>query len=167
MILCPNPTCSYKQFIPDDANFCPSCGMQLRSGRVVFIPYSTCRTVQKPFLFDGKGRASTIKGRIVVDIRQCVRTKGVGWTGEYHFTGNSPEEYDGFYAVFDEGAYIQILVRDGQLKTLFLMANDYTLKIWRDRNIYCGCYDKNNVLVKNNTVEFDEASVCISPGRML
>lgn len=160
---CPNPKCGCKKFLPADANFCPECGTQLRPDKVVFISDSTSRIVQKSFLFGGKGRTSTVKGRIVVDIRQCVRTKGVGWTGEYHFTGNSPEEYDGFYAVFDEGAYIQILITNNQLCVLFLMAGNYTLKIWRDRSIYCGYYNKDNVLLKNNTVEFDEASVCISP----
>ncbi len=35
---CPNLKCSCKKFLPTDANFCPECGAQLRSGKVVFVP---------------------------------------------------------------------------------------------------------------------------------
>lgn len=162
---CPNPKCSCKKFLPADANFCPECGTQLRPDKVVFISDSTSRIVQKSFLFGGKGRTSTVKGRIAVDIRQCIRTKGVGWTGKYHFTGNAPIEYDGFYAVFDESAYIQILVIEGKLSTIFLMAGDYTLKISHESNdvTYCGYYDKNNQLLKNNSTEWNDAKFYISP----
>ena len=155
---CPNPKCSCKKFLPANANFCPECGTQLRPDKVVFISDSTSRIVQKSFLFGGKGRTSTVKGRIAVDIRQCIRTKGVGWTGKYHFTGNPPVEYDGFYAVFDESAYIQILVIEGKLSTIFLMAGDYTLKISHESNdvTYCGYYDKNNQLLKNNSTVLDQ-----------
>ena len=162
---CPNPKCSCKKFLPADANFYPECGTQLRPDKVVFISDSTSRIVQKSFLFGGKGRTSTVKGRIAVDIRQCIRTKGVGWTGKYHFTGNAPVEYDGFYAVFDESAYIQILVIEGKLSTIFLMAGDYTLKISHESNdvTYCGYYDKNNQLLKNNFTEWNDAKFYISP----
>lgn len=34
---CPNPNCNTKN-LPADANFCPECGAQLRSGKVVFLP---------------------------------------------------------------------------------------------------------------------------------
>lgn len=35
---CPNLKCSCKKFLPTDANFCPECGAQLRSGKFVFVP---------------------------------------------------------------------------------------------------------------------------------
>lgn len=37
MKTCPNPKCKATGF-PDDAKFCPECGAQLRSGKVVFVP---------------------------------------------------------------------------------------------------------------------------------
>ena len=88
-------------------------------------------TVKSPYLFEGKGQPSEIKGRLIVDIRQCKRTKGLGWNGKYEFQGGMPVGYDGFYAVFDMSYSIQILVEDGKLDTIFLSSGDYTVKIWR------------------------------------
>lgn len=88
-------------------------------------------TVRSPYLFEGKGQPSEIKGRLIVDIRQCERTQGLGWDGKYEFQGGMPVGYDGFYAVFDMSYSIQILVIHRQLNTIFLSSGDYTVKIWR------------------------------------
>lgn len=88
-------------------------------------------TVKSPYLFDGKGQPSEIKGKLIVDIRQCKRTNGLGWNGKYEFQGETPVGYDGFYAMFDESQSIQILVEKGELNTIFLVWRDYTFKFWR------------------------------------
>lgn len=119
MKTCPNPNCNFAD-IPDEAKYCPKCGS----------PFL------KPFLYDGKGVASDQEGIFCVDIRQCKRVKGRGWTGKYEFEPGLPDGYTGFYALFDESEGIQILVDNGKMDSIFITdldptnQDDYTMHVW-------------------------------------
>ena len=126
--------------IPDDANFCPACGTQIRFGKWEVIDASKCSELcscpnpsfkKNTFLYEGKGTVGSVKGYFVVDIRQCRRTDGLGWDGRYEFPPGLPVGYNGFYAMFDQSEDIQVLISDGKISTLFFISKEYTLKIWR------------------------------------
>lgn len=85
----------------------------------------------QPYLFEGKGIPSTNKGYVVVDIRQCKRTEGLGMEGKYQFLGELPVGIKGYYAVFDLDKSIQVLVEGNKVIALFVIAANYTLKLWR------------------------------------
>ena len=121
IILCPNQSHTYNITFVDRGGYV--------NGKVIREQLNV--TVKSPYLFDGKGRPSEIKGKLIVDIRQCKRIKGLGWDGEYEFQGEMPIGYDGFYAIFDMSYSVQILVENGELNTIFLVWRDYTFKLWR------------------------------------
>lgn len=125
MKTCPNPKCKTTS-IPDDAKFCPNCGASL------CLPKPAKRkNAAKSFLFGGTGTPSSIKGCLIVDIRQCRRTSGLGWDGMYEFSPGLPVGYTGFYAVFDESLSVQIRVEHGKISKIFFVAGDYELRVWR------------------------------------
>lgn len=111
--------------IPEIAKFCPKCGASLGGSQPVKKKSS------KSFLFGGTGIPSSIQGFLTVDIRQCRRTKGLGWDGVYDFSPGLPIGYTGFYAVCNNSVYIQFLVENGKLSAIFLMDEEgYMLKLW-------------------------------------
>lgn len=87
---------------------------------------------QEPnFLYGDKGRISSVKGHLLVDIRQCKRKSGLGWDGKYEFTPGLPIGFTGFYAMFDRDEDIQVLIDNGKLSSIFIVSGEYTLRIWR------------------------------------
>ena len=107
MKACLNPQCQMSG-IPDEAKFCPKCGTRL----------------SQSFLFEGKGEVSDREGFLWVDIRQCKRIRGLGWTGTYEFEPGLPQGFTGFYAVFDEERKIQIRVDEGKIDAIFIATKD-------------------------------------------
>ncbi len=143
-------------------------------------------TVKSPFLFDGKGTESEIKGYYKVDVRQCKRTNGLGWDGEYEFPQGLPVGFSGFYALFDDSQTIQILIEEGKISTIFFTSEGYTYKFWRGfqeeeystwegskwfggfvtkyrdkKVIFYGLYDKDNKLLYHSVANCNKARSCI------
>lgn len=83
------------------------------------------------FLYGDKGKISSLKGRLLVDIRQCKRTSGLGWDGKYEFSPGLPIGFTGFYAIFDQSEDIQVLIDNGTLSCIFFVYGEYTVKGWR------------------------------------
>jgi hypothetical protein len=118
-------TCVYcHASIPNKAHFCPHCGHQLVRG-------SWQWTDEPKYLYNGVGCPSQNKGLYCVDIRQCQRTKGLGWEGEYQFSKNLPVGFTGFYAMFDSSENIQVLVENGKISAIFFISGQYTIRVWK------------------------------------
>ena len=74
---CPNSKCKATG-IPDEANFCPACGWQLRPGKFEVVnTQPDC-----PYLFGDNGKLM-LDGTIKIDVRQI--TPPTQWYGTEHF----------------------------------------------------------------------------------
>lgn len=163
MKTCPNPKCKTTG-IPDEAKFCPNCGTPLNS---------TNR--RNKFLYGEEGRISSIKGRLLVDIRQCTRISGLGWDGKYEFSPGLPTGFTGFYAMFDKKEDIQALIIEGKLSFLFLVSGQYTLTIWseekrnadkeidEDKNTTYFAFRKDDDFIMVGSNEYKEAERSLLP----
>lgn len=145
--------------IPEIAKFCPKCGASLGESQPVKKKSS------KSFLFGGTGIPSSIKGFLTVDIRQCRRTKGLGWDGVYEFSPGLPIGYTGFYAVCNNSENIQFLVENGKLSAIFLIDEEgYKLELWmgQKKELFC-CYFKNDIIIddEENYLNAEDGINCV------
>ena len=177
IILRPSHSCSYRiSFIGED-----------RYKNIIHDQIAV--TVKSPFLFDGKGTESEIKGYYKVDVRQCKRTSGLGWDGKWEFSPGLPVGISKFYALFDASQTIQILIENGEISCIFFTSDGYTYKIWRGiqqeeysvwedgklfanfghyvtkyrdkKVIFYGLYDKDNKLLYHSVANCNKARSCI------